>query len=176
MKKLIPFVLLIVLSTTEAFSQSELNKRTIDSLMNLSFEEFDQNMQGGWRMYANNQDFKSATDLIKLYLEQHNELEAGQREVMSFHCGQLLALMDKNQEAIPYMKASKKTEDVMQWNIYVDATIAFLRKDREAFNAKKTELAQKSMMPLDQNKNLNVLNLLEANFESTYQEALMLKK
>ena len=64
----------------------------------------------------------------------------------------------------------------MQWNIYVDATIAFLRKDREAFNAKKTELAQKSMMPLDQNKNLNVLNLLEANFESTYQEALMLKK
>lgn len=174
MKKLILFVLLIALSTTKTFSQSELNQRTIDSLMNLSFEEFDQNMQGGWRIYANNQDFKSATDLIKLYLEQHNELESGQRQVMSFHCGQMLALMDKNQEAIPYMEASKKTDDVMQWNEYVDATIAFLRKDREAFNAKKNELIQKSMMPIDQNKNLNVLNRLEANFDKTYQEALML--
>ena len=175
MKNYIFLIFLMILWTSDGQAQESLNQKTIDSLMGLSFDEFDQNMEGGWRLYANRMDFDSATQLIKLYLDKHPDLKSNEREVMSFHCGQMLALMDKNLDAIPYMEASKKkNEDVMQWNIYVDATIAFLKKDKEAFSLKIKELEEKSIMPEDQNRNLMLLKRLEESFDKTYADALKL--
>lgn len=166
----------LLLSTIHSYAQSELKQQTIDSLMKLSFDEFDQDMEGGWRYYSNKEDFETATVLIKLYLKKHPEIEVSKRGVMSFHCGQMLALLDKNEEAIPYMEASKKKEkDVMNWDVYVDATVAFLKKDREAFDKKKSELKEKSVFPPDQNRNLIFLNKLETNFDKTYLEAIKSK-
>ena len=137
MKTILSLVLIIAFAFTPAVAQSSLNQKTIDSLMALSFDEFDQNMAGGWRYYADKGDLETASELIKLYLSNHPEIESSHRRVMNFHCGQMLAMMNKNMEAIPYMEASKNTEkDIMQWNIYVDATISFLRKDRDVFDEK----------------------------------------
>ena len=173
MKKSLVIVYALLACVFQSHSQSELRQQTIDSIMNLSFDEFDQNMEGGWRYYSNKEDFKTATNLIKLYLEKHPEIESTKRGVISFHCGQMLALLDKNEEAIPYMEASKmKENDVMNWDVYVDATIAFLRKDRAAFDKKKSELKKKSVFPEDQNRNLIFLNKLEAHFNKTYQDAM----
>jgi len=126
MKKSILIVFTIMLFTVQAYSQSELRQQTIDSIMELSFDEFDQKMDGGWRYYSNKDDFESATTLIKLYLKKHKDFEPAKQRIISFHCGQMLALLNKNEEAIPYMKASKMHEnDVVNWDVYVDATIAF---------------------------------------------------
>ncbi|MCA0131704.1 hypothetical protein [Winogradskyella alexanderae] len=173
MKKSVLIVFTAIICALQAHSQSELSQKTIDSIMELSFYEFDQNMDGGWRYYSNKEDFESATTLIKLYLEKHQDIESAKRGIISFHCGQMLALLDKNEEAIPYMEASKmKENDVMNWDVYVDATIAFLKKERETFDKKKAELKEKSRLPQDQNRNLIFLNKLEAHFDKTYMQAV----
>ncbi|NNF81853.1 MAG: hypothetical protein HKM99_03860, partial [Flavobacteriaceae bacterium] len=167
MKILIALIIVLLIMGCEGKANDD--KKLQDSLMSLSFDEFDQTMDGGWRTYAQNEDYETATKLIKIYLEKEG-LEPFQLRVLNFHCGQMLALMNENEEAIPHMEASfKSEEDVMHWNVYVEATIAFLRKDRETFDLKKQELMEKSVFP-DGDSNLKVLELLENSFDSTYKE------
>lgn len=147
----------------------ELTQTQIDSLMALGFEAFDQDMEGGWRYYGNQMEFATAADLIQRYLKQHPEIEEHQQAVMHWHAGQMLALDGQNDMAVLEMEASRKENDVMLWNEYLDATVAFLEKDRQTF-----ETNLKALEAMGNNPNLKLLKILEANFDKTYREALEL--
>lgn len=140
----------------------------MDSLMALDFEAFDQDMQGGWRYYANQKKFGVAASLIESYLERHPEMSDFQKGVMSWHAGQLLAMDGQEARAIPLMEKSRKeSDDFMLWNSYLDATIAFLKKDRPTFEANLQAVAAMSNNP-----NLPVLRILEQHFDKRYRQAL----
>ena len=158
--------------TGTSFAQTSLSKEERQRLMSLDFEAFDQDMQGGWRTFANEEQFELAADLIVEYLGLHQDLDDGQLSVMNFHVGQMYALAGENAKAVPYMKASKKTNDVMAWNAYVDATIAFLEKNKEMMEIKRKELEIGSVMPAANNKNLILIKKLEANFDKSYLDAI----
>ena len=70
------------------------------------------------------------------------------------------------------MEASKKDDDVMSWNTYVEATVAFLKKDKELLSQKREELEKNSVMPAASDKNLILIKKLEANIDKSYLGAL----
>jgi hypothetical protein len=148
-------------------SGQALEQGAIDSLMILDFEAFDQDMKGGWRYYSNQMEFGTAATLIEHYLENHPELEDHNRQVMHWHAGQMLAMDGQDKKAVVHMEKSRKEEDVMMWNEYLDATVAFLKKDRQNFD---TNL--KAVEAMTNNPNLPLLKILEANFDKSYRKAL----
>jgi len=116
---------------------------TVDRARTLSLneEQFDQDMDGGWRMLAAKRGCDLvAADLIRDWRHQHRS-SAG---LLIWHEGQLRANAGQTQEAVLLMKQSRRAPGVPDgagWNIYVDATIAFLRKDLAALEQARSQLA-----------------------------------
>ena len=160
------FLLVFLLSTYLGAQEPESSE--VDSLMALDFEAFDQDMQGGWRYYANQKRFAAAASLIQIYLDRNTGISEFEREVMFWHAGQMLAIDGQEERAIPLMeKSRKKEDDFMLWNPYLDATIAFLNKDRPAFDKNL-----KAVAAISNNPNLPLLELLGKHFDKSYREVL----
>ncbi len=58
-----------------------------------------------------------------------------------------------------------------RWNLYVDATLAFLRRDRAAFNTQREALRDAAVAHPENLNNLAVLDRLASCFERPYKQA-----
>lgn len=152
-------------------------------LMSLDPAEFDQDLHGGWRSVAYVPGCqRAAADLIKRYRRAH-----GSTSILYWHEGQLRAQSGQVARAIGLLDKSRKpaATDDFGWNPYVDATIAFLRRDRRALiearqrlvalprpkNFSPTATLIGSPVKLAWPPNLNVVDGLIACFGKSYQEA-----
>lgn len=111
-----------------------------ERLLSLEFSEFDQDLEGGWRRVAAMPNCTlAAADLIQEYRDQTE----GHRTTLSFHEGQLRARAGQTERAIELLQNSRKNpeKDKFGWNYYVEATIAFLRKDKNALLQSRDALA-----------------------------------
>ncbi|HEY0311971.1 MAG TPA: hypothetical protein VGC56_05695 [Allosphingosinicella sp.] len=117
-------------------------------LLMLSQREFDQNLRGGWRELAARPGCEVfAADLIRDYRAAHGVSDG----ILFWHEGQLRAEGGQTAEAILLFERSRKgLDDAFGWNAYVDATIAFLRRDRRALLAAREALAR-TPRPVDFN-------------------------
>lgn len=105
--------------------------------------EFDQDYENGWPSVADQEGCLSvAADLVRLYY-QTNSLSQNKLKEFVWHEGQLRAEVGQYNEAIDLMEQSRKTssEDDTGWNIYVSASIAFLRSDLSSLKAMREKLA-----------------------------------
>jgi hypothetical protein len=110
------------------------------ALMALDEHSFDQDVTGGWRTLANISDCQDvAADIIRDYRESHH-LTTG---ILYWHEGQLRAVANHYEQAVPLLEKSRKPamEDLAGWNLYVDATIAFLQKDLVALEKARQTLS-----------------------------------
>lgn len=106
----------------------------------LDEDKFDQDMDGGWRVLADKPGCQlTAADLPRDY-RQHHKNEAG---LLYWHEAQLRAFNGQPEQAIALMEHARKPLDADRagWNPYVDATIAFLRRDRAALEQARVKLA-----------------------------------
>ena len=144
---------------------------TNQSFLKLSFEQFDQDMNGGWRISAQEGKYPEAAKMIEAYLSKGPNLKSKDRRMLHFHAGQMLAMGDKPKEAIEHFKKSTQPNenDFMRWNAYVEGTIAFLEKDKARLEAAREEVS-KAQVPLSFNKNLVVLDLLIKSSDSSYKK------
>lgn len=109
-------------------------------LLALDESHFDQDLSGGWRALASTPGCALvAADLLHDYREAHHK-DSG---ILFWHEAQVRADAGQYPEAIALMQHSYKPSDADKagWNLYVDATIAFLRRDRTALEQAKTKLA-----------------------------------
>lgn len=109
-------------------------------LLSLDENEFDQDMAGGWRALAATPGcLLIAADLVRDYRHAHHK-HAG---LLFWHEAQVRADAGQYAEAIALMKNAYKPakDDKAGWNPYVDATIAFLRRDRSALKRARATLA-----------------------------------
>lgn len=151
-------------------------------IMALDQRTFDQDRTGGWRLLARNPQCRAvAADLIRDYREAHG-LSAS---ILFWHEGQMRANAGQTERAIALFDRSRHAEpDSFGWNLYVDATIAFLRGDRPALQAARDALAARprpaDFAPRDSQgrpvnltwpPNLNVVDALLACIGRTYAEA-----
>jgi hypothetical protein len=107
-------------------------------MLALDENQFDQDMSGGWRALSSTPGCELvAADLLRDYRKAHGD-DWG---LLYWHEAQLRAFVGQYKEAIALMKHSYMPEDKADWNAYVDATIAFLRKDSDALKRARERLS-----------------------------------
>lgn len=142
---------------------------------------FDQDKTKGWRRISERGCDEEAADLIKEYLLYSTApmpLFGGRFTILRWHAGQLYAFAGKNDEAIRFFKASYSSNDEHHnktWNEYVNATIAFMEKDKKELNAARQRLfvlIEDNSDPDDYARgNLIVVDSLKENFSESYKRA-----
>lgn len=113
------------------FQDQCLSQSDRERLLNLDEDAFDQDSSSGWRAIATKTGCElAAADLIRDYRERHSL----NKTIVIWHEGQMRAIGNDYVAAIRLFEQSRKPEDqnVAGWNEYVDASIAFLRRDMRA--------------------------------------------
>jgi hypothetical protein len=117
-----------------------------DALLSLPWQEFDQTLNSGWRVYSARREYRASADVIEVYLKQHRELTVRQRAVSHFHAGQMRVREGRTQAGLTQMRQAfvpDKTPGLSDdWNIMVSAHIAFLTGDRATLVALKDQVVR----------------------------------
>jgi hypothetical protein len=123
---------------------SEPRDREREVILSLPWQQFDQTLGSGWRIYSARRDYQAAADVIEVYLRQHPELTVRQRAVSHFHAGQMRVYEGCTKAGVALMKQALVPEIPPglpdDWNIMVSAHIAFLTGDRATLVALKARV------------------------------------
>jgi hypothetical protein len=133
----------------------------------LSQTDFDRDTEKGWREVASRPGCEiAAAELIKIFRE-HNGSNA---KILVWHEGQLRAVSGETRRAIELFQASRREgEDPYGFNIYTDASIAFLRNDYKSLVTLRRKLAAVDW-PGGDNPNLRVVDGFVRCFGRSYRD------
>lgn len=136
-----------------------------ETLMSMSYDEFDQTPNGGWRQFYGDPELQIL--LISDYIDRND----ARQQSLRWHLGQLHAMNDDYPSAISYFeqcifKDTSASPLKKAWNYYVHGTIAFVTKEEEKLDAYIDSLQNN-----EDSMNLEVLMGLKDNFEKPYKEA-----
>ena len=115
-------------------------------MLNLSFKSFDQDLSdggGGWRKLLKPGCERVAANLIRDYRRKNGST----KNILIWHEGQLRAMAGQYPQAVELFERSRHTQDEMGWNAYIDATIAFLEKDKPRLIAARDRLVKVEHSP-----------------------------
>ena len=158
--------------------ECNLGPTELQSELDKSVFQFDQDKNGGWRAL----DHKGCTLQAAMLLDVYNlddvrsEKKGDNRSGLYFHAGQLYAMAGAPHVAIrrfyssldPSEEAEK--EQVLSWNAYVLATIGFLERNKEAVRFQRDQIAIGPKT--DGNKvNLRVVDGLLKCWDKSYKDA-----
>ncbi|MCO4092878.1 MAG: hypothetical protein HEQ34_13140 [Sphingorhabdus sp.] len=177
---------LILLAATTASPNCSYD---VAQLLDLPFEQFDQDMNGGWRSLKIKGCSEAAAEALSRYRNNHVPLTDSQRSVLLWHEGQIFAFMGRYERAMPLLLAGIPVDDTTGFMDYALGTVAFLRRDKRALRTARSNLAA---LPKPSNwddsitttvngrsvvifapwpPNLNVLDGLSKCFNRTYSQA-----
>ena len=115
-----------------------------DNILSLPWQQFDQTLNSGWRVYSARGDYQAAADVIDAYLKQNGELTVRQRAVSHFHAGQMRVRHSRVVAGLAHMRQALVPNGTPglsdDWNIMVLAHIAFLTGDRATLVALKEQV------------------------------------
>jgi hypothetical protein len=139
----------------------------------LSYEQFDQTMDAGFRSLSTAGCHRQAADLIEAYIAEH---DAPQRS-LRWHVAQLRAMDGDSGAAVASARSVlSATEDFttqpLRWNDYVLATIAFLEQDRAALQFHRDQVALGVDAHQGNAMNLRLLDSLLRHFDHSYAYAM----
>ncbi len=154
------------------FLQSAPAEDATTKALALDYKAFDQTQHSGWRVLAQDEKrHREAATLIDAYLAKHSELNRFDRANLNFHALQCLAMAGDNAEALKHLPASRldpePPESPICWNDYLEATEAFLKRDRPKLLAVRKRMA--TQKPDD--GNLPIVDSLIAHFDEPYAKA-----
>jgi hypothetical protein len=130
--------------------------------MSLSLDDFDQSYEG-FRQYSD--DYNLVKILIPEYIAVNN-LSASVSTTLHWHLGQIHAFNGEYVKAINEMKQSKFDGSPVYWNCYVDGSIAFLERDKNALEENLRILEQQ-----ENQMNIEFLEKFVKYFDKPYWEA-----
>jgi len=147
----------------------------LQKFLSLSFNDFDQDLHGGFRKLAHQGCELAAAMVIDSYVvsapNRMNELGRGG---LLFHAGQLYAYSELNQLAaqrfLQSLDLHEPQDADVAWNTYVLASIAFLNKDRAELIHQRDILARAKDTPGNK-MNLKVVNRFVQCFGRLYSQA-----
>lgn len=144
MKRLSCSLILALASCATAQPEADtcpIAKTETDALLTLSFAQFDQNEQGGWRKLERQAGCElRAAYVIEAYLAKNKPtIPRMETTALTWHLGQMWANAGQSRRAIAAFKVTKEPGNDAQ-NFYADATIAFLARDRAAFDQARANL------------------------------------
>ena len=138
--KLLPLISigsLIFIALTSGGCRTKALDAERERLLALSFDEFDQTNGSGFRLLLDQKRHVEAAELVQEYLRRNGRnLTERERVSLNFHAGQLYGIVGDPSKAAPHLiRALYKGEPTPDghpayWNAYVDATRAFIARDR----------------------------------------------
>ena len=150
----------------------------------LSETEFDQNPNGGWRTLAQNE---SCLVVVANLIKDYRTINSNESSTLYWHEGQVRAMAGQSNKAVALFKLArvKEDSDLIGWNHYVSATIAFIQKDKKALIDAREHLVQieqpsnlrpsfnQNGKPMEINwpPNLDVVDRLIRCFDNNYKQA-----
>jgi hypothetical protein len=153
---------------------SALRKNILSSQLELDYDTFDQSLGEGWRKIADKGNYLEAAELIDAYEREKKGLEDWQKLTLRFHAGQMYAFANTRKLAIARFKTTLYDKEPpnypVRWNAYVNATIAFLEKDREKLMEFREEIAKGPKIK-DEIPNLDVVDRFIKYFDEPYSVA-----
>jgi len=134
-----PFVPLLVAAASVCTVPAE-EKATQLSLPYASFDS--RSGPFGWRNLNAAGCADAAVSLLAAYSGANTDRLAGNelREI-AFHIGQALAMAGRDREAIKYFENAQDAGASAEWRAYVQATLAFLRRDTTGLAAARETYA-----------------------------------
>lgn len=112
---------------------------------------FDQVEGQGWRPLYDAQCYKEAAELLREWLARNtdtldlkNPRERSLFGTLVWHEAQMWAFGGRNDLALPIFESAYRQEvgvSATAWNLYVDGTLAFLRRDKAALEASDAKLS-----------------------------------
>lgn len=160
----------------ETECQPKLEKASQTEL-GLTVDKFDQGQDAGWRGLAKAGCNAEAATLIERYLIGY---ESNLR-TLKWHQAQLLAVTNQYGPAIVAAEQSINPEQEtqhpkFQWNAYVKATIAFMRKDRKDFDVQLNILKEATQVEPHNKVNIDIVEGFAICFDKPYKEAYSCRK
>lgn len=138
--------------------------------LSLSFDAFDQS-ENGWRLLSDETCYMAASQLIIHYVAAHPKLVQWQKANLYFHAGQLYAFDERNVAAVQMMHKAHHvapTPEARYWNAYVDATIAFLNKNKFALKRNRDIMSSLAFGKPD--INLMIVDNMLTHFYKPYSQ------
>ena len=125
-------------------SSCEVPPQEASASIGLSYEAFDgQSGPHSWRSLLDTGCVDSAVTLLSAYSSANDvRLDQKQRLELQFHIGQALAMTGRVDESIPHFVKASAPEAPAEWRTYVEATLAFLRRDSEGLAAARLAYAR----------------------------------
>ena len=176
MKILIAFII----TFTSLISRSDsvdclLSAAQLAEYLKLDYKGFDQTLpNGGWRGLDNKGCSLEATKLVEIYHLHHlGALEDWQNRILYWHAGQVYAMLGQSELALARFKKSynpnEKPDGSINWNGYVDGSIAFLEHDLNKLLKARDKLRVASDGQPD--ANFKFLDAFVRCFKKPYKEA-----
>lgn len=111
--------------------------------VSLSYSTFDsQSAPYGWRHLNAQGCIGSAISLLDAYATSNlAAMTDAEKMELSFHIGQVLALAGRDEESIAHFERSLQPTASAEWRTYVQATLAFLKRDAAALIAARAAYA-----------------------------------
>ena len=135
--------LLVVAAATTAAGSCAVPPQEVEQQASLAYSTFDsQPPPHGWRHLSAIGCTDAAVSLLTSYAARNlHGLAAADAMELSFHIGQVLALAGRENESIAHFERSLGPGASREWRTYVEATLAFLRRDRAALQAARADYA-----------------------------------
>ena len=146
-----------------------LYERHLETDLQLSYHEFDQTPRQGFRSLAGAGCPAEAADLIERYIEETGATEGS----LMWHIAQLRAVAGDYDAAITAARRCIREDDTgdFRWNDYVNGTIAFLERDREALVRYRDSVLEGANDHHGNAMNARLLNALVKHFDRDYAYA-----
>jgi hypothetical protein len=139
--------------------------------LDLSVDAFDQTEGQGFRALARSGCYREAGDLIEAWMKRREAVASH----VHWHLAQMRAHHDDRPAAIAAARRSLRSDEApgaaFKWNDYALATIAFLERDRAAFDRHRNALAAGASLHAGNALNLTLIDLLGRHFDRDYLQA-----
>ncbi|MBN8554944.1 MAG: hypothetical protein J0L93_05825 [Deltaproteobacteria bacterium] len=146
MNKIFIAIIFSVIPLLLSAEECRLTSQQIQDNLKLDWKEFDQTQNMGHRLLAAKGCYLEAALLTDSYNLQNRDLiDPSKLRILYFHAGQMYAYAELNEVAVSRMMNSLNPKEDMNpelnWNDYVQASVAFLRNDRESLEIFQKKLA-----------------------------------
>lgn len=144
-------------------------------LLELRFKDFDQDLSGSWRLWAQDGCYDAAIDLIESYLSRHSaSLQSYEKNILTWHAGQLYGMKNDTVNArtrfVASLNPNEPVDSPILWNDYVIGSVAFLDRDLEIVKAHRNKIANGPILN-GKKPNLNIMDNFIAHFDEPYGTA-----
>lgn len=137
-------------SLAASFDDCAMTEDQLEQMMSLSFRAFDQDMNGGWRLFYDKGCYANAAKLLRTYVERKPELAEKQR-ILILHTGQLSAMAGEYEQALHYLRwdlrLPKQINVKMDSEAFLLAHIAFISNDYASLVEARKRINQQEPFP-----------------------------